>query len=48
MAIVLIFNFQIPVFEVIEQVLIYAALVLTVISLFDYIYKNRDVLKDVS
>lgn len=48
MSIVLIFNFQNPVFEVIEQVLIYAALVLTVISLFDYIYKNRDVLKDVS
>ncbi|MCM1245084.1 MAG: CDP-diacylglycerol--glycerol-3-phosphate 3-phosphatidyltransferase [Roseburia sp.] len=48
MAIVLIFNFQHPVFRIIEQVLIYAALVLTVISLFDYIYKNRDVLKDVS
>lgn len=48
MAIVLIFNFQHPVFEIIEQILIYAALILTVISLFDYIYKNRDVLNDVS
>lgn len=48
MAIVLIFNFQHPVFEIIEQILIYAALILTVISLFDYIYKNRSVLNDVS
>lgn len=48
MAIVLIFDFQHPVFGVIEQILIYAALILTVISLIDYIYKNREVLKDVS
>ncbi len=48
MSIVLIFNFRHPVFGVIEQILIYAALVLTVVSLIDYIYKNKDVLSDVS
>ena len=47
MAIVLIFNFQHPIFEVIDQILIYSALILTVISLVDYIYKNRNVMKDV-
>ena len=31
---------------VIEQVLIYAALVLTIISLIDYLVSNKDVLKD--
>ena len=31
---------------VIEQVLIYAALVLTVISLIDYLVSNKNVLKD--
>ena len=29
-----------------EQVLIYASLALTIISLLDYLIKNRDVLKD--
>jgi len=31
---------------VIEQVLIYAALVLTIISLIDYLVSNKNVLKD--
>lgn len=48
MSIVLIFNFQHPVFSIIDNILIYAALILTVISLADYIYKNRSVLSDVS
>lgn len=48
MSIVLIFNFQHPVFTIIENILIYAALVLTVVSLIDYIYKNKEVLLDVS
>ena len=48
MAIVLIFDFRHPLFALLEQILIYAALVLTVISLVDYIYKNRTVLSDVS
>ena len=34
------------VFKTIEQVLIYAALVLTVVSLCDYLYKNRKVLEE--
>lgn len=46
MSILLIFNFSHPVFEIIEQISIYGALVFTVISLVDYIYKNRDVMKD--
>ena len=33
-------------FNILEQVLIYASLVLTVISLADYIYKNRTVLTE--
>lgn len=34
------------VFYVIDQVLIYLALVLTIVSLLDYLIHNRDVLKD--
>lgn len=47
MSIVLIFDFKLPVFKIINPVLIYASVILTVISLIDYIYKNRDVMKDV-
>ena len=47
MAIVLIFNFQHPVFYFINRFLIYAALILTIVSLVDYIYKNIDVMSDV-
>lgn len=46
MSIVLIFNFQHPIFFFIDRILIYSALVLTVVSLIDYIYKNRDVMSD--
>lgn len=45
-AIVLILNIPGEVFAVIGTVLIYISLVLTVISLIDYIAKNKDVLKD--
>lgn len=48
MSIVLIVNFQHPVFFFIDRILIYSALVLTVVSLVDYIYKNRDVMTEVS
>lgn len=48
MSIALIFNFQVQWFVVFETILIYAALVLTIISLVEYLYKNRDVLKEVS
>ena len=44
--IVLILNIPGEVFAVIGTVLIYIPLVLTVISLIDYIAKNKDVLKD--
>ena len=43
MTIVLIANLGGP-FVVIEQILIWAALILTVVSLVDYIYKNKQVL----
>ena len=43
---VLILNADFLLFNILEQVLIYASLVLTVISLADYIYKNRTVLTE--
>jgi CDP-diacylglycerol--glycerol-3-phosphate 3-phosphatidyltransferase len=47
MSILLIFHFTNPVFRVLEWILIYASVILTVVSLIDYIYKNRTVMKDV-
>lgn len=46
MSILLIINFDNPVFNVLEQVSIYAALILTVISLVDYLIKNIGVLRE--
>lgn len=46
MVIVLMLNLQGRVFSIIGTVLIYVSLALTVISLIDYIAKNKDVLKD--
>jgi CDP-diacylglycerol--glycerol-3-phosphate 3-phosphatidyltransferase len=46
MVIVLLLNIPGPVFSVIGTVLIYLSLALTVISLIDYIIKNKDVLKE--
>lgn len=46
MAILLIFDFQHPFFRIVNMVCIYAAVVLTVVSLADYIYKNRDVMRN--
>ena len=43
----LVFHFQAEVFRIIESILIYASVILTIISLVDYIYKNRGVMKDV-
>lgn len=43
---VLILNVEWLVFNIAEQVLIYASLILTVISLADYMYKNRAVLTE--
>ena len=47
MSIILVFHFSHDVFRIIESILIYASVILTVISLVDYIYKNRAVMKDV-
>ena len=46
MVIVLIINIQHPVFQILGTVLTYIALILTVVSLVDYVVKNKDVLKD--
>ena len=46
MSILLIFNFTHPVFRIIDAIFIYSSLVLTIISLVDYLYKNRAVMKE--
>ena len=48
MVIVIIFNINLQLgwLNVLGTILIYVALVLTVVSLIDYIAKNKDVLKD--
>ncbi len=46
MIIVLILDFPGTFFEVIEQILIYVSLALTIISMMDYLLKNKHVLKD--
>lgn len=46
MIIVLICNFEGDIFVIIENILIYAALALTIISLSDYLIKNRAVLSE--
>ena len=47
MTIFLILHLDLPAWRGIEQVLIWASTILTVVSLVDYLTKNRDVLKDV-
>lgn len=46
MTIVLIADIQIKGFEILETILIYGALILTVISLVDYLIKNKSVLQE--
>lgn len=46
MIIVVIIDLQNKPYKMLENVLIYASLVLTVISLVDYLVKNKEVLKD--
>ena len=46
MVIVLILDIQMPFFQILGTVLTYVALILTVVSLIDYIVKYKDVLKD--
>lgn len=44
MSVMLIINLNVPFINVLEQIMIYLAVVLTVISLIDYMVKNRKVL----
>lgn len=46
MVIVLILNIQMSFFQILGMILTYIALILTVVSLIDYIVKNKDVLKE--
>lgn len=46
MSILLIIHLDNGVFHVLEQIFIYLSLILTIVSLIDYLYKNRNVLAD--
>jgi len=46
MTIALILHLDHPVWIVAEQVLVWGSLILTILSLVDYVYKNRHILKD--
>ncbi len=46
MTIALILHLDTPAWAIVEQLLIWGSVILTVVSLVDYIYKNRHVLKD--
>lgn len=44
MSILLIIHIEHPIYQLVEQIFIYLSLALTVISLVDYLYKNKQVL----
>ncbi len=46
MVILLILNIQLPIFQMLGTILIWVSVILTVVSLVDYVVKNKDVLKD--
>ncbi len=46
MCILLILNLDTPIINILEQIFIYLSLLLTVISLLDYLYKNKNVLNE--
>ena len=46
MSVMLIFHFIHPIWQLLEQILIWSSLILTIVSLADYIVKNKDVLKE--
>lgn len=46
MSVMLIINLDYPIINILEQVAIYLSVTLTVISLVDYLYKNRSILKE--
>ena len=47
MSVLLILNIPHPVFRIVDVIFIYAAVILTIISLVDYIFKNRSIMEDV-
>ena len=46
MSVMLIFHFSHPVWLATEQIFIWGSLILTIVSLVDYLYKNRKVLQE--
>lgn len=46
MSVLLIINFSGTVIDIIEYIFVYTAIILTVVSLIDYLWKNRKVLDD--
>ena len=46
MVVLLILNIDHPVFGVLTQIFVWVAMILTLVSLIDYLMKNKDVLKD--
>lgn len=46
MSVLLMFHLDFYAFHVLEQVFIYLSVILTVVSLIDYMYKNKNILKD--
>ena len=46
MVILLILNIHLPIFQILGTILIWVSVILTVVSLVDYVVKNKDVLKD--
>lgn len=46
MIVMLIINLDNPFMNVVEQIFIYAAVVMTIVSMVDYLYHNRSVFKD--
>lgn len=46
MIVLLIVDFSSPVFNILEVVFVYLAVILTIVSLLDYLIKNRNVLAD--
>ncbi len=46
MCILLIINIDLTFFNILEQIFIYLSLILTIVSLVDYLYKNRTVLNE--
>lgn len=46
MSVMLIINLDVPFINILEQIAIYLSVALTIISLLDYLYKNRGILKE--